>query len=238
MKRILTALILTGFTAIFSGCSLGGDNAGNGNEDESSLSSRIQSQEESVTQQENESSMEEITEAISEAEDTENAISSSFSGDLFSFEISLDGQIYKIPMSYKDFTADGWVMDGDDTEELEENQYTLLQRFEKDGFKISCQIINLESEAKPLSECYIGQITVDSYYIEDTGHSFELPNGIRFGESTIDDVVSAYGEPDDIYEGDSIIVYTYEEELYSQVEITFDTQSKALTKAEIQNFNM
>ncbi|MGN1480687.1 hypothetical protein [Porcipelethomonas sp.] len=250
-KKILISVILSAVMIMSSACSFfDKDNSEEESKESSSVSesdSESESEDENsdkesseAEESEDENSDKESSEAEEESEDESTSseeVSANLSDDIFNFEIALDGEVYSIPMSYKDFTENGWILDGDDTEKLKGNQYTLSEVFEKEDFKISCQIINLDDDEKPLSECYIGKISIDSYDLKDTNHTAEILNGIKVNVSSMDNVDASLGEPDDKYEGDSIIIYTYKKELYSEIKITFDTQTKIVTEIEMQNFN-
>lgn len=177
------------------------------------------------------------------ASETETPESSSVaseisSGTLFDFQIVLDGETYAVPISYADFSAAGWTWKNseDAAQELESNQYSLGVQLVKDDFQITAQMLNLSDTTQPLSACALGTITVDTYYLEDTSHTVSLPGDIVIGTANMDAVTATYGEPDDVYEGTSITTYTYEQSLYQQVKLTFDTDTGVSTKVEVQNF--
>ena len=246
-NKIMLTLLLAGIMVSASACSfdIAGGNAREKDSSSVSDSREESSQEESVnettevsekTESSDESTAEESSSEATDANSKESALSSDFSGDIFSFEVSLDGQTYKIPMTYSEFTGLGWKMNGDDSEQLKENQYTLSDKFENGDFKVSCQIVNLDSESKPVSDCYIGKISIDAYDLKDTSHTVELPDGIAMGKSTMEDVKSAYGEPDDTYTGSSYSSYTYKDKVYSTVKISFDSETNVISGVEIQHF--
>ena len=84
------------------------------------------------------------------------------SKNLNSFQLAIWGDTYEIPESYADFTALGWVYSGDDTKEIQPESFSEGEIFEKDGNQITVDIANPDTTAKPVAECLIGGIHIDT----------------------------------------------------------------------------
>lgn len=224
MKKTVFLNILFMMTVLINGCSATDMNLKTSNVESSSRATEKSRK---------------ASEKSSKEESESAAPLNNLSGELFDFHLAIDSEIIAIPVSYADFTASGWELKDANaaSEEIEANQYMLRIKFVKEDYEITVQMINLADGTKPLKECYIGKITVDTYYLRDTSHTTELPGGIVIGNANMDDVKATYGEPDNIYEGDSIITYTYKKALYQTVQFTFDTATKISTKVEMQNFS-
>ena len=127
---------------------------------------------------------------------------SELSDDLYSFQISIEGTVYQFPMWYSDFESLGWTYDGDNTQTLSSNQYTLTEVWKKDGVSVYSQFANLSMNTAPFSECIVTGITLDTYGLKDCNWEIILPGGIQYGVSNADDIKTAYGTPSRDYDGD------------------------------------
>lgn len=178
----------------------------------------------------------EETEATTEAEETTAEDGAELSDDIYSFEVKIDGEIYKFPMSYADFTSKGWSFSGDETAEIAPNYYT-SESFTKDNLTAYVSLINLGINTVTLSDSVVGGIDLDSYYLEDAPDTvIELPGGITYGVSTLDDVTSAYGTPSDTYEGDLYTKLTYDYASYQNIDLYIDSETGVLNEIDIRNF--
>lgn len=178
---------------------------------------------------------EETTEAASQ----ETAVSedSALSDDLYSFQLMLDGELYQFPMSYEEFTAKGWTYKDDDAMEIQPNSYSSSERFSKGSLEVYASVINLGINTMPLSECTIGGISMDEWQYKDAPETtMELPGGIAYGVSTLEDITAAYGPASDTYEGDLYTKLEYEYDYYQAWELYVSTETGVLNEVDVQNF--
>lgn len=160
---------------------------------------------------------------------------SELSGDLYDFQVSIDGTVYQFPMWYSDFEALGWEYDGDAARTLDSNQYTTAEVWKKDGVSVYTSFANLSMNTVPFSESMVAGITLDRYDIEDADWEILLPGGIEWGVSNADDIVAAYGDPTDTYDGDLYYKMTYEQDYYNSVSLYVFKEGDSLQKIEIEN---
>jgi len=144
------------------------------------------------------------------------------SKNLNSFQLAIWGDTYEIPESYADFTALGWVYSGDDTKEIQPESFSEGESFEKDGNQITVDIANPDTTAKPVAECLIGGIHIDTSTAEGQNIYVGLPNGVTLQQSLMEDVESIYGVPKDRYEADTSVQFTYEYGLYQTITLGFE----------------
>lgn len=176
------------------------------------------------------------TEAETGSEAESETEKSDLSEDLYSFEAKIDGEKYTFPMSYEDFTSLGWEYQGDKTDKLEPSNYSPTAQFKKGNLVIYVELVNLGINTVPVTECSIAGFSVDSYKIaEEPDTSIELPGGIRYGVSTIDDIKEAYGNPTDTYEGDLYTKLTYEKDYYQQADLYVSNETGVLNEIELEN---
>ena len=161
---------------------------------------------------------------------------SELSDDIYSFQVSVDGTVYQFPMWAKDFKALGWTYDGDGSQTLTANQYTVAETWVKDDIKVYTSFINLTMNEVTFDEAAVGGITFEEYYLEDTDVEIILPKGIQYGVSSRDDIIAAYGDPSDEYDGSLYYNMTYKYDTYSKIDLYVYKETGTLDKIEIRNF--
>lgn len=185
-----------------------------------------------------ETKIEEEPEAEEEPEKEEKkpaAAAGELSDDLYDFQLSIDGTVYQFPMFYADFEALGWEYDGDNTQTLSSNQYTSVEVWKKDGFRVYTRFANLSMNAVPYSESMVAGITLDQYNLKDCDWEILLPGGIEFGVSNADDIKAAYGEPSRDHDSDLSYSMTYELDFYREIKLGVDKEKNALLDVELLN---
>ncbi|MBQ6887241.1 MAG: hypothetical protein IJN54_06995 [Lachnospiraceae bacterium] len=190
---------------------------------------------ETVSEDETVAETESAKEPKSDAKKTSANMPSELSDDLYSFQVSINGTVYQFPMWYSDFENLGWTYDGDNTQTLTSNQYSLSEVWEKDGFSVYTQLANLSMNTVPYSKCMISEITFDDYHLEDCDWEIILPKGIQYGVSNADDIKAAYGEPTRDYDGDLYYNMTYEYDIYQEIDLYVYKETNTLDKIEIRN---
>lgn len=153
------------------------------------------------------------------------------------FQITIDEEVYILPMLYEEFAAYGWNLkeEEDAGDMLEPYSYSLYS-FEKDDMTITAYVLNLGINTMPIEECIVAGISIDDYYWSVLDTSVELPCGVLLGESTLEDIEAAYGTPTEIYEGTLYTQYTYEEDYNQEIELQVFLESGVLEDIRIENF--
>ncbi len=178
----------------------------------------------------------ESDEPTEETEGSTTAAPTELSDDIYDFQISIDGTVYQFPMWYSDFEAlGGWEFKGDTSATLSSNQYSAAEVWEKDDIKIYTDIANLSINSVTFDQGMIAGITVDQYYMKDSGWEILLPKGIEFGVSGADDIIAAYGTPSDTYEGSLYQKLTYEYDSYQDIDLYVYNETGTLDKIELRN---
>lgn len=136
-----------------------------------------------------------------QSEKTSVEMPEELSDNLYDFQIAMDGQVYQFPMWFDDFEALGWEYLGDRTEVLYANEYLYAEPWQKDGVTIYTSIANLSLNAIAPEEGQVCGLNFDDYQMRNCDWKIELPKGIAFEESTREDILKAYGEPTDEYDG-------------------------------------
>ncbi len=254
-KRIALLLLALVLVCSMTGCgaakkllaSLASQEASTEEESTEEESTEEESTEEESTEEESteeESTEEESTEEESTEEKSEKPAAKStgidtLSDDIYSFQFSVDGNVFQLPMKFTDFEACGWTFEEDADEMLRASAYTLSQSFSfREGVEAYASVINFGINEAKLSDCYIGRISFDTYGIEDTSAEILLPGGVQFNVSTREDIEAAYGTPTDIYEGEYYTSLTYGDDSYNRVELQVDVETGLLSDIQITNFEM
>lgn len=161
--------------------------------------------------------------------------SSPKSDDLYSFEITLNGQSYSLPADCSEFEKNGWSFDSIKSDKkIAPNQYTLSEVMKNGKAQVYAKLVNNGKNELPLKECKIGGIKLDSFDAK-YGATLVLPKGISF-DSTKDDVIKAYGNPTSISEKETQTYMTYEVGTYQSVKITIDKKLDKVSGMDVQNF--
>lgn len=175
--------------------------------------------------EETEKTSDDKAEAESDDKDTESNVN--LSSDWTDMQIAIDGNVYQLPVDYDELVADGW--DFEITDYVENGTYILNPEdkvsgtvdlnskeygSDWDSATLTVGFVNNDDEAKDILECDVWTLELSGYYgyepIEKCP-TFEIAKGIKFG-STEEEVISAFGECDDIYEGEEYKVYTYNDD--------------------------
>jgi len=122
------------------------------------------------------------------------------SEDLFDFTFIIDGDVFKLPMQVDVFMAYGWepVKDLDGTlPPKKETRFDTMFSSGYDFFRndkyITVELENMSDEFRYLSD---STITGFSSYLSNV--EIELPQGIKLKSSSMDEVLAAFGEPNNI----------------------------------------
>lgn len=151
--------------------------------------------------------------------------------DIAKGNFKIDGKSYQLKEGIDALEGEGWVFDTEynDSDMIPAEDYEVLF-FTKNDKSISLYIVNEASEEKSYKEC-----SMYGVYDSDTeSSSLELDGGIKIG-SSYDDVVAAFGEPEDIYEdgdyksldyvsasGDVSLEISFNENIVSSIMLTGD----------------
>lgn len=232
-KAILLVLMMVLMLLVTACASGGGRNRGN---DRDSRRDDVEDTEieEDVEEDDDVEAEEEEEEKVTET--TPATAPSELSDDIYSFQVSVDGTVYQFPMWAKDFAALGWTYDGDDSQTLTSNQYTVAETWVKGDLEVYTSLINLSMNEVTYKDAAVGGITFDEYDLKDTNVQIVLPKGIQFGVSTRDDIIAAYGEPTDEYDGSMYYNMTYEYDYYQEIDLYVYKETGTLDKIEIRNF--
>ncbi|SDF36192.1 hypothetical protein [Marvinbryantia formatexigens] len=158
------------------------------------------------------------------------------SDDIYSFQIKIDGELYQFPMSWADFTAHGWEYQSDASAELSPNSYSVAETFKKGNLEVYTQIVNFGLNTQAFSECTIAGISIDNWQFSDAPDTvIELPGGITYGVSTLEDVKAAYGEPSDTYDGELYTKLSYRYDYYQEWSLYIEKETGVLYEVELEN---
>ena len=214
----------------------------------SSLSSSIQDDDEEedmdsdddIIDPDNEDADDEDT----EKQKTPGASSVPVSGELGdtwdTYTVQINDKVVTLPCTIEDIEAAGLALDTDDTPEdyiINGREYEFVYFEDAGGNYIMADAINLTDSAKTVKECMIGGIYVHDYSFTGEGLTVIFPGGIKIGAAK-EDVLAKYGETDDVYEGDSITMYTWsaDHSYYSNCDIDLDAETGLVTSISLQNF--
>ena len=140
-------------------------------------------------------------------ENAPEIIYSSSTGELdLEFSMSIDGAEYVIPASYSELTDNGWTVSEDSDGLVYAGDYDLEYMY-KDDAAILAYIYNPGSSDAEYAGCEI--IGIDVMSFDSENKQVSLPSGVVLSESTLDDVLAAYGKPTSFFVDESMIYLGY-----------------------------
>ncbi len=153
---------------------------------------------------------------------------------VYEFEMQLDGTTYKFPMWASELESKGWKCREDLTEELAPEDGETVY-WEKDGITYYMDMYNVSANTVALSQCAVTGIRTDKdEYAGGVAPALVLPDDIKMGVATRDDIVAVYGEPTDGYES-SEDYYVMYYDLGRNQYIHLTMISGVFTEVEIRN---
>lgn len=183
-----------------------------------------------VSQEEEVIPLPESEETVSETEEYDIEISEN----LYDFQFALNGKVWSLPSPLREWEADGWESSETQDTELEAESYTTEgEILQKGDDLVTVFMVNPESEKKPLKDCYVGKAELQW---EQEGQVIQLPGDITMGKSVLNDVLDAYGTPQDQYEEKEEIYVTYEYGMYKEADFIFDLENETLQRAVLVNY--
>ena len=145
------------------------------------------------------------------------------SSDWRDYNIKIDDTIYSFPMPYSVWKESGWKATNA-PDEVASGNMEFIYCENGSGYEITVIVINYQTSSQPIEDCYVAGVSFSSY--EDfTGLDVEIAGGIKLYESNADEVKTALGAPDYIYEGTDDFEYMYygdDEEDGIDIEFTSD----------------
>ena len=128
--------------------------------------------------------------------------SADLGSDWESYTVQINDTVVTLPCTLADLEATGVTLDREYTPEdyvVNAGEYELAWFMDANGNELMIDMINNTDGPIELKDCLVGGITVYSYDVEDGSLTVIFPGGIQIGTAQ-EDVLAAYGEPDDTYE--------------------------------------
>ena len=205
MKKILCLLLITTMTAIV-GC---------GNKDEKATQS------------------EETKIVTAEETKTDGDSNQKLDDDLYSFELLINGEKFKLPCDYKELADKGWTIKNDTDSVLAPNQYTMSTDMVNGECTLGARFLNTGVNEVSYKECRLGGIIISDTDVKH-GTQIELPKGINM-KSSKDEIISAYGEPTKSNESGDLAFLYYELGNYQKIQFTINQKLNEVVKLQMDN---
>ena len=193
MKRKMIGIIL--IAAMVAGCMTGCGNNSDNKElvNDSSVSEAVVE----IEKEEAESKQEESAEKQEE-----------LTGGLFDYEVLFNGEIISVPISESEMLEKGWIIDSESNTSVS---------WEKENNEIQLFDFVSNGDEKTAYSAQFAAARMDGDY------TVKSAENITLFKSTKDDVIAAYGEPDEII-NDEILVY-------------YESPETSLEKSQSERFN-
>lgn len=203
---------------------------------------------------EDETTIEEITDAyvpednttianndVANQNNSQSVTNKKHNAELYNFTLKIDGKDVTIPVKVSDLASQlGFSLDEDDvTLTMEKDRYSFFS-LTNGKKKVDIEAVNVKSDT-PLTipECDVFAITANRYdiygYVEETSEpniSIILPGNVEVYKTTYQEVIDAYGEPDETSnDPDSKYIYLTwrlsenKFDYYTKMEITIEKET-------------
>lgn len=175
-------------------------------------------------------------ENASAADSTSGNQKDNYRSELFEFHVVIGQTEYTLPEDFKTFADKKWSYDGNKGLQLNPNEYISDEAIYKGNHLLYVSFVNLGYDMVTIENCKIGSILFDQIALKDANTNIILAGDIKYGESSLADVLEAYGEPDAEEITDSATVLTYGENEYSKVVITVNKTKDVITDIFMMNY--
>lgn len=215
VRKVVTALLVLGMLA---GC---GNSADKDKKESINQTEQVTDQEK---QEEVKDTQEETKDTQQETKDTQEETKGKselveISDNLMDFQVEIDGEVYTLPFPYEELRSKGWESNGEG--KVLQPEYITPRQISNGLKTMNVTFLNTSKEDKDYLLCDIAGIEINSVQAKHT--TVKLAKGIEIG-STKDDVISAYGEPQEM--GVYSVTYIIQEEnepiIKKSVKIYFD----------------
>lgn len=157
-----------------------------------------------------------------------------------SYTLEVNGETITLPCSIESMEAAGLNLDTEDTGEdyiVNAGEYEMVFFEDEKGNYLMVDLINQTEDPQKIVDCEIGGIYVDSWETEDGSLKVVFPGGVQIGMSK-EDLVAAYGEPADVYDGESIQGYTWYDgkSYFKSFSADVDTETGRVNSLRIQAY--
>lgn len=157
-----------------------------------------------------------------------------------SYTVQINDTVLTFPCTFADIQAAGLSLDEDYTPAdymVNVDEYELAYFEDANDNEIGVYAVNSTEAAQAIKDCMVGGIFVDEYGLNEGGLTIIFPGGVQIGTDK-DTVLANYGEADDVYEGDSLHMYTWysDDEYYQSCDIDFDADTGLVYQMTMQNF--
>ncbi len=192
---------------------------------------------ESVAETAENSSVSEETESTTETpEETTEEQRGLYRQDLFDFKVVIGKTEYTLPEDFQTFSKMEWNYDGNKDLELNPNEYIADEAIYKGNHLVYVSFVNLGYDKVTIKNSKIGSLLFEKIALKDANTNIVLAGDIKYGNSSLEDVLKAYGEPDSREEDDSEMILTYGESEYSRIVITINKKKDVITDILMMNY--
>ena len=158
------------------------------------------------------------------------------SDDLEDYTFKLDDVVYQLPFAFPELTAGGWTIStkGTSDQTKVKGNSDMYLEVSKNGATVTVYAVNASGSARPLGECLIGGIEILQNEFQDASR-FCTSKGITLS-STENEIISAFGESEDVNEYSQYKVINYAGK-YSRNRVSFMVYEKDTKFNRVKMFN-
>lgn len=148
---------------------------------------------------------------------------------------SLLDKEYRLPTSYKELKADGWILEDNPDFILESEQF-IKNRFVRNGsYILDLSFYNGSDESQTIDNSLVASIAAENRtFGQDVASDIVIHGSINF-DSTIEDIINELGEYE-LNESAQFDSYTFQNDALSKTEIKIEKDTDTIRWIIIENF--
>lgn len=148
------------------------------------------------------------------------------------FIVKLDGDLYQLPAPVAAFIDNGWVIEGDPNEMINARSTNVSTRLRLGNQTMRVLIHNYDDMAQPISNGFVTSVEFSHHFAV---LPIELPGGIT-EDSTIEEVIAAFGEPNrEPEESSSFATYRFGPNLREEVTVVIDVETDTIHSIRLEH---
>ena len=151
--------------------------------------------------------------------------------DLLSFNVKYGGNLYNLPAPVAEFVKNGWKVKDGAGKTVVAKGYLVGVTLSKDNQTLSTTVENYTDNATTVENCFVTEV---EYNGTTTKIPLELPGGIT-DKSTYDEMIAAYGKPDNSEESSKTYHYYTYGDIWEKVEFCFNTEESSVLVITVQH---
>lgn len=147
------------------------------------------------------------------------------------FNVRFAGDLYSLPAPVAAFVANGWIIEGDPNEMVPARSSRTGITLRNGNQTMRTMVENYDDSAQPVANTFVTSVEFSHF---GAVLPIELPGGIT-ENSTIEEVLAAFGTPDRVEESASFRTYTFGSRVFERIEVGIRLETSEIHRIDVRN---